>query len=637
MQTPWRIELFGWLRAETEGRSVTRFATHKTAALLARLALWPRRAHAREELAELLWPDADFDAARARLRQALTSLRHQLEPPGVAAGSVLITDRGSVRLNPAAISTDVADFEAAVRRGSRREAVLLYREELLPGYYEEWILAERDRLHALFGGIQLGKSPLEKPVGDTALPGSTVTPGADSPPENASATPTVARLPFQFTRFFGRTEERATVLKLLTEHRFVTLTGFGGIGKTRLAIEIARERADARQIVFVALADHADGERLAAAIADALRLTGEETRPALERVVDTLSLRPTLLLWDNAEHLVAYAAPLARTLLARVPSLQLLVTSRRRLHVAGEREFPVPALLVPSEGNTLDWMVASPAVQLFVDRAQAARPDFQLTPRNAADIATLCRQLEGLPLAIELAAARVSALTPAQICDRLSDRFALLTTRRTDKNARHRSLWATIAWSVDLLPVALQQFWRQLWPFRAGFTIEAAAVVGGEEAALEALTQLRERSLVTADDWGSVMRFRLSESLRVYAEESTDKAEREAIEKRHGEYFLQLAEESEEALRGPEQAKWLERLAGEQDNLRAALARGIRRGDAAFSLTLAAALWGFWERRGHLREGPSGIRARPCASRLLGDNRASQGIEPSRCSLECPW
>lgn len=630
MQTPWRVELFGWLRVETEGHSVTRFATRKTAALLARLALWPRRAHAREELAELLWPDVDFDAARARLRQALSSLRHQLEPPGIDAGSVLITDRASVRLNPIAISTDVADFEAAVRRGNRAEAIRLYREELLPGYYEEWILEERNRLHALFEAIQHGKSAQEKSAGDTVLPELTVAQGVHSAEENASAVPTAMRLPIQFTRFFGRTEEQNTVLKLLMEHRIVTLTGFGGIGKTRLAIEIARAGADARQIVFIGLADLTEGEHVPSAIADALRLPGEETRPALERVVDALSLHPTLLLWDNAEHLVAYIAPLARTLLARVPSLKLLVASRRRLHIAGEREYSVPALPVPSEESAVDTISVSPAVQLFVDRAQAARPDFQLTPRNAADIAALCRQLEGLPLAIELAAVRVSALTPAQIRERLSDRFALLATRRTDKNARHRSLWTTIAWSVDLLPEPLQRFWRQLSPFRGGFTIEAAAAVTEEEAALEALTQLRERSLVTAEEWGTAIRFRLSESMREFAEEQSDKAEREVTEKRHGEYFLQLAQESEEALRGPEQATWLERLAGEQDNLRAALSRGIRRGDVLFSLTLAAALWGFWERRGHLREGrleleralalpgPTTIAARAKALNRLG-------------------
>ena len=473
METPWRIELLGWLRAEQGERVVTRFVTRKTAALLACLALWPRRAHAREELIDRLWPDADLDAGRQRLRQALTSLRRQLEPPGTPRGGVLIADRTHCRLNPDAISTDVADFEAACRAGRLSEALAQYHGDLLPGFYEDWISDERERLAARADEIA---QRLEQSDGDRVL----IDPPATAP-VIAAATPSV-HLPLQFTRFFGREEERARIGGLLSGHRLVTLTGPGGAGKTRLAIEVARRQTERGLIAFVGLAALTDGTRIAEAAAEALRLPPEDHRPDLDRLADALAAQPTLLVLDNAEHLAAQAGPMALALLSRVPSLHLLVTSRRRLHIAGERRsspslpFRFPRMAAPwSRSRRLTPCGCSWTVR------QAVRPDFQVTARNAADVGALCRRLEGSPLALELAAARAAALVPAQMLDKLAQRFALLATTRADKDARHRSLWAAIAWSEDLLSAPLRHFWRSLCVFRGSFTAEAAAAVTGED------------------------------------------------------------------------------------------------------------------------------------------------------------
>ncbi|MGC4042656.1 MAG: tetratricopeptide repeat protein [Armatimonas sp.] len=619
MQSPWRIELLGWLRAENDGSLVTRFATRKTAALLARLALWPQRTHSREELAELLWPDTDFELSRTRLRQALTSLRHQLEPPGVTPGSVIIADRTHIRLNPEAITTDVAEFEAAIRTGKQERASMLYRGELLPGFYEDWILLERERLQACFEEIS-NAAPRAILSGETSIS-----------PELSQEASLPVRLPLQFTRFFGREEECEKIAALFSDHSLVTLTGPGGSGKTRLALEAARRETGHRQVLFVSLADLTDGARLTEALAEGLRLPPEDDSPAMDRVVEALSLHPTLLVLDNLEHLVPYAAALILTLLTRILTLRLLVTSRRRLHVAGERELPVPPLPIPPGGASLEELGALASVRLFVDRAQAIRPDFQLTARNADAIGMLCQRLEGLPLALELAAARASTLSPSQILERLSHRFELLATRRADKDGRHRSLWAAISWSVELLPTGLQHFWRALCVFPGSFTQEAAAAVTGEKSALESLTQLRERSLLSLEEGEDQrLRFRLAESLREFAREQIDEEDWSQAEQRHAAFFLGLARESEEALRGSEQVVWLGRLAEEQENLRQSFTEGERRGDSEYCLSLAGALWGFWERRGQMREGqqwleralalttPASLEARSKALNRLG-------------------
>jgi len=291
----------------------------------------------------------------------------------------------------------------------------------------------------------------------------------------------------------------------------------------------------------------------------------------------------------------------------KVPALACLITSRRRLDLSGEREFPVPPLPTPDGPRSPDRLIQCESVHLFVDRAQAVRPDFQLTPGSAAAIAALCARLEGIPLALELAAARAWVLTPAQMLERLSQRFELLVSRQRDLLPRHRSLRATLDWSYELLTPELQRFFAQLCVFRGGWTLAAAEAVCAEPFALEHLEQLREYSLILAEEpgageTGGEMRFRMLETLREYAREQLTPADLTALQRRHAAYSLELAEGAGTKLKGACQEEWLERLAAEHDNFRAAL-EWSRESDPAVGLRLAAALWRFWAMRSYLREG----------------------------------
>jgi len=623
MDAPWRIRLLGTLEARRGDHVVTRFATSRVAALLARLALFPRRAHPREELIDLLWPDSDADAGRLSLRVALASLRRQLEPPDVSPGSVLVADRSAVRLRPLAFASDVAEFEAALRAAGRapdlrekREALdhadALYLGELLPGFYDEWVLDERGRLEALCEEARRERD---------ALPACTPAAPDSGPAPEEAPSPSWLGFPIQFTRFFGRAGESVALADRLAGRgaRLVTLTGPGGSGKTRLALEAARGAAGAfaGPVCFVPLADLADARFIPEAVAGALGLPRSAAQEPLEQVVAVLAaLPPALLVLDNFEHLVERGTPVVFSLLSRLPALTCLVTSRRRLGLPGEREHPVPPLPLPEPDGTPERVAEAASAQLFVDRAQAARPDFQLTPGNAAAVAALCLRLEGSPLAIELVAARAMSLTPAQMTERLASRFELLTSRRWDKGGRHRSLWAAIGWSFDLLPPALRRFFAGLSVFRGGCTVETAEAVCGEPLALEFLTQLRERSLLVIEEAhtgsGSEMRFRLLESLREFGWEHLSPDERRAQGRRHADHFQALAAQMAALWSGPEQRHALEVLDADGDNLRAALAfcRPAPEGAAAdgwdgaeVGLRLAGALGDYWTVRGLLREG----------------------------------
>ena len=616
--------MLGWMRASRGDLTLMRFRTQKTALLLARLALFPQRTHPREELADLLWPDADQEAGRNRLKQSLAILRRLLEPPGMTAGSVLIADRGAVRLNPAAVFTDVAEFEAALRDAARlsgadrterlRQAAALYQGELLPGVYDDWVTEERERLVAVW---ELAQAEAR---GAALAPAQTIptdAPAAPPPtsPVTSSVTPAAPRLPLLFTRFFGRERERADLAALLGDEsvRLITLTGPGGTGKTRLAVEAARQAAGGLkgQVHFVPLADLADPSLISDAVADALGVTRTSSDEPLECAAAALAAAPALLVLDNLEQMGEGVASPLLALLTRVPTLTILVTSRSRLFIAGEREYPLAPLPTPQRRNdqsqpapSPESLLVFPGVQLFADRAQAARPDFQITARNAEAIADICRRLEGIPLALELAAAWSSLLTPAQMRERLGQRFTLLRSRRKDVTERHQTLWAAISWSYDLLPPDLARFWTRLSVFRGGFTAEAAQEVCEEPCALEWLGRLRARSLVLAEEAGDEMRFRLLETLREFGWAQQEREEQSRIAACHAAHFMRLAEQAEPLLTGPDQTRWLNRLGDDQDNLRGALDWDeSANGDAGRGLRIAGALWRFWAIRGPLSEG----------------------------------
>jgi predicted ATPase len=443
-----------------------------------------------------------------------------------------------------------------------------------------------------------------------------------------------SNLPLQFTRFFGREEEIARLRErlLLEETRLVTLTGAGGGGKTRLAIEVGNTLQEefTGGVWFVPLADLSDPRLIAGAVRDALRLPRSPGVEPLEQVVGALSqwerhgIR-SLMVLDNFEQLAAGGALVALTLLKRVPSLTCLVTSRRRLNVAGEREFPVLPLPTPTGSPSPEPLMQYASVQLFVDRAQMARPDFQVTARNASSIAELGRRLEGIPLAIELAAARMQVFSPSQMIARLTRRFDLLTQRRVDTTARHRSLWAAMEWSYDLLSPELQRFFARLSVFRSGWSVEAAAAIldfglpildsGADTATiqnpkskiqnevLDYLAQLRSHSLVLAEEGEPEMRYRMLETLREFGAEQLTAEERSALSQRHAYYFLSLAEEAKPHLEAPEQKMWLERLETEHDNLRAALQWCVDYGEGEKGMRMGGSLWHLWSEHGHLSEG----------------------------------
>ncbi len=616
MNAPWEFQFLGRLGARRGDQTVHRFASSRVTALLARLALFPRRDHPREELIDLLWPDSDLAAGRLNLRVALASLRRQLEPPDVPSGSVLLADRLTICLRPAVFCCDVTEFEAAVKDAARAaspedkrraldRADALFCGELLPGFYDDWIADERERLNALAEEVRRQRESLPEPSSGPAQAGQTATPGITIP----GTFPALLNFPHQWTRFFGREAETAEIVRLLTdpEERLVTLSGPGGSGKTRLALEAARQAAPrfAGPVCFAPLADLSDAAFIPDILLSALGLARSAAESPLDQITAHLAaLPPGLLVLDNFEHLVERGAPWLLSLLGRVPHLTCLVTSRRRLALPGEREILTSPLPLPDETGTAGEIAQSASVRLFTDRAQAGRPDFQITPHNAPAVAALCRTLEGIPLAIELAAARVSALTPAQINERLLSRFEILTSRRGDKGGRHRSLWAALDWSFALLPPDLRVFFARLSVFRGGWTAEAAAAVCGEPRALEFLTQLRERSLALVSEEAGEMRFRLLETLREFGAEQLGDAETAALPGRHADWYGDLVREAEGQLTRPEQARWLERLEADHDNLRVALAFRLTAGegsaedtDAAFSL--CAGLWRFWSVRGH--------------------------------------
>jgi predicted ATPase/class 3 adenylate cyclase len=449
---------------------------------------------------------------------------------------------------------------------------------------------------------------------------------ADFPPLRTAGVRGVGQ-PAALTSFIGREREVEEMTHLLASARLVTITGMGGSGKTRLALRVAAAVAGTfdNGVVFVDLAPIADPELAVASIARAVGVQGASDLPFLERIAIALHAQSLLLLLDNFEHLLV-AAPLIPSLLQAAPDLVILVTSRAPLRVRGEREFPLAPLGHPetAEVATPASLASFPAVSLFVERARDVRPDFALTETNAAAVAEICRRLDGLPLAIELAAARIRHLSAAAIAARLVSRLALLTDGARDLPERQRTLRDTIAWSHNLLPPEDQRLFRRLAVFSGGGTLEAIASVcdvegDHESIVLDGLASLIESSLVQRlDDADGEPRYRMLETVREYAWERLETSgESATLRHRHAEYFAALAEAVEPRLLQASHGPWLRRLDVESDNVRAARAWSDGGGDGGeVALRLAWALWRYWLTRGALEEGrvaTAAALARPAA------------------------
>jgi predicted ATPase len=423
----------------------------------------------------------------------------------------------------------------------------------------------------------------------------------------AAEATTQARLPVSLTSFVGRERELAEVRGLLRRNRLLTLTGPGGIGKTRLALEVARARADA---AFVDLAPVADSSLVAAAIATALGIPEQPRVPLLDLLTAALATGSMLLVLDNCEHVVTTCSELSDHLLRACPPLRILATSRRPLTVAGEQLWPVAPLSV---GGSIDAHGADlpEAVRLFAERARLVQPDFELSDRNVAAVHDVCRRLDGIPLAIELAAARARVLGMERLAARLDERLQLLKTEVRGVPARQQTLRAAIDWSYGLLNEQEQAWFCRLSVFTGGWTREAAEAIGAATDGIHAdemvglLTRLVDRSLVQVEPGADgVVRFGVLETIRDYAlEQLRACGEEAALRQRHAAYFLALAEEGEPELWGPQPEPWLRRIEQDLDNYRAAITWLIDSSDVANAVRLGAALGRFWLTVGRYREG----------------------------------
>ncbi len=457
-------------------------------------------------------------------------------------------------------------------------------------------------------------------------------PAAEQAPSDLPA----SRLPRELTSFVGRERQIGTIARDLLATRLLTLTGPGGVGKTRLALEVAEQQRPSFQdgVHFVNLAPVADASLVAQTALAALGIRTHRARNPLDTLVDRLRARTMLLVLDNCEHLLSGCGPFAEALLKGCPGVRVLATSREPLGVSGETVWAVPALSLPDRWRpaSVDEIMGSEAGRLFVERASAASSSFSLRPDNAQPIGEVCWRLDGMPLAIELAAVRVRGLSVAQLASRLSDRFRVLSVGQRPGLPRHQTLRAAVDWSYELLTEPERILFNRLCAFAGGWTLTGAEAVcsGGPVAAgdiVHLLGRLVDRSLVVAEEQlsgeASEMRYQLLETLRQYAAERLEAAgEQIAVRDRQRAWCLDVAERGERDIWRADQVRCVERLAREHDNVRAALGWTLTRSadDPEIGLRIAAAMVRFWDVHGDLREG----------IRWLDDLLRLPGMRPGR-------
>lgn len=680
------VHLLGDFHLMLDAKSITSVIPPRVQLLLAYVALHCRTPQSRQRLAFLFWPDSSEDQARNNLRQSLHLLKQTLPH----SERFLQLDAQAIQWLPdSPFTLDVADFEKAVEQAdsidSLRQAVSLYRGDLLAGCYDEWILSERERLrqqfiealerlvvslenrrdyhsairyaeyllrsdplreetyrqlirlHGLSGNradarrvyrtcVTVLKSELDvEPSAETRAMNDQVQKieTAPLPAEGPFPRRTTDNLPKYLTGFVGRNEELENLKRLISSSqgksgtRLITLTGTGGCGKTRLAIQLAGELRDtfADGVWFIDLAPLTDPALIPHSIASLLGVQSQSDRALIDTLADDLQSKMLLLIFDNCEHLVSPCAQIVESLLRACPSLQVVATTRERLNVMGEVVWRVPSLSLPDPNDlTLSTLSHSDAIRLFVDRACAALPTFTLNALNAPSVIQICQRLDGIPLAIELAAARIAMLTPTQIAGRLDHAFQLLTQGGSSTLSRHQTLRATMDWSYALLSEKEQVLFRRLAVFADGFTLEAVETVCAQKEqdrlvtgeVLDLLSKLADKSLVNVTDseQGDQARYRLLEPMWQYANEKLlESGDWEPLGSRHLDFFSKLAEEAEPHFSHTEQAVWFNRLIAEHANLMVALDWSLKHGELTAALRLTGALWYFWLARGYYTAG----------------------------------
>lgn len=644
-------------------RKPVRLPARKLEALVAYLALNPEP-QSREKLAAQFWGDFSDRKARDSLRNALAVLRKYL------GEDLLLSTRTHAQLNPAyPFWVDVREFKSQERL-SPQAAVELYRADLLTELYDDWVTLEREHCRRLYLDLLLQLARQMRAQGEYAQAiqyarqmlrsdptnehahqnlmfcyaisgdrnsalqqyqscktrlnedlGVKPSPETEalyqwikrSPSEPASPDAKHTNLPIPLTSFIGRQREIREVKEMLAGTRLLSLTGAGGSGKTRLAMQAANELLEQFRdgVWWVELAPLTDAALLPQAVAKVLGVQENSQQSLLETLANALSGRQLLLALDNCEHLVTASASLAETLLRAGAGVKILTTTREALGLVGEARFLVPTLSLPA-GPHLDLaetLMQYEGIRLFVERARSAQAGFELDDRNASPVLEICQRLDGIPLAIELAAARVSSLSAKEIAERLHDRFNLLTGGSPIAPARQHTLRAMMDWSYELLSAAERMLLNRLSVFAGGWTLEAAEAICADEALprqqiLDLLSNLVRKSLVTVQVRESATRYAILDTIRQYAgDKLSQSGELPTMQERHLQFFLDLAEGTSRKLHTAAHTQCLTLLERELDNFRAALAGATQSGQAEAGLRLADALCRFWLRKGHWGEG----------------------------------
>jgi predicted ATPase/DNA-binding SARP family transcriptional activator len=533
------------------------------------------------------WAFAESEDLRRQLAEALAMLSEDLCTLGQADQAIPYARR-LVTLDPLNESAHRQLIEVYLQAGQHSAALKQYQacEQILR---KELNLDPQPETRALYKRIRKGEiepARVKKQIETSA------------PQHN---------LPAQISTFIGREKEQEEIVHLLTKHRLVTLVGMGGIGKTRIVLEVGNRVLHdfPSGVWFIALDSLSDPELVPQTVAAIFDLREGSERPVIEVLISVLREKTTLLILDNCEHLVHACTQLITRLLTNCPNLRVLATSRQTLKIRGEAVYFLPSMSIPEASVlTMEKLTEYESIQLFTERAALALSSFTLTNENAKTVADICYRLDGIPLAIELAAARINLLQVKEIQKQLEDSFSLLTSDSDSTVQRHRTLHASMDWSWGLLTESEQSFLRQLSVFAGGWTLESAQIVCDGDA-LQLMSALVKKSLIIVNrESGSETRYRFHEFVRQYARERlVETGEEEIIRTRHLKYFLQFTESAEPALRGPAQMEWYARLDHERDNIRAAL-EWADKTDVEAGLYLSSRLERFWESF-DLREGAS--------------------------------